>query len=258
MGADQSVEDGGVIVRNLTVETIPYEHEDGWVHRYTPDSFTADIQEVHTDPIVNTTTGITTYITTFGSAILPDEVPNTYLLVSRLVRLAAPHRLDLLSPGNLIRDTNGTVICCNSFDRNPNSDEILPLIPNEIATHDLQTAILEPAPENSVRNLTLETIVCRLPHYSIKYEPCGLHARVNEYYSDEKIEEPHGLKTRITQFGICPNLPAEEPNTTLIVSHAVLRSAPHRKDLVSVSSMLRNSNNKYVTAVSFSRNRGIP
>lgn len=50
---------------------------------------------------------------------LPDQLPHVYLIVSTLVRLAVPDRMDVLSPGELVRDGNGKPIGCNGFVRNP-------------------------------------------------------------------------------------------------------------------------------------------
>jgi hypothetical protein len=48
---------------------------------------------------------------------LPDPEPNTFYIVARLVLQACPNRKDLLAPGELVRDANGTVIGCKGFSR---------------------------------------------------------------------------------------------------------------------------------------------
>lgn len=59
------------------------------------------------------------YKNTVGDVMnLPDQVDDTYYIVSTLVKMAAPARKDLLSPGNLIRDDRGNVIGCDGFDAN--------------------------------------------------------------------------------------------------------------------------------------------
>ena len=64
--------------------------------------------------------GIPVYVTTFGEVVdLPEEEEGRYYIVSALVRAAAPGRQDLLSPGDPVRDGEGRVIGCRSFDRNP-------------------------------------------------------------------------------------------------------------------------------------------
>lgn len=56
------------------------------------------------------------YYTTSGNVIgLPDQRDGVLLLVSTLVREALKGRLDLLSPGDAIRDEKGVVIGCIGF-----------------------------------------------------------------------------------------------------------------------------------------------
>lgn len=63
--------------------------------------------------------GIPIFVPSFGNVEnLPEPHNNTYFIVSTLVRTALPHRLDLISPGNLVRDDNGNVIGCDGFDCN--------------------------------------------------------------------------------------------------------------------------------------------
>jgi hypothetical protein len=50
----------------------------------------------------------------YGSADLPPENGSLYI-VSALVRQAFPERKDLVSPGDLIRDENGSVIGCRNL-----------------------------------------------------------------------------------------------------------------------------------------------
>lgn len=55
-------------------------------------------------------------VSTLGEVTgLPEEVPGTYLLVSGMVRAACPTRMDLLSPGELVRDDKGRVQGCTSL-----------------------------------------------------------------------------------------------------------------------------------------------
>lgn len=57
-------------------------------------------------------------VTTGEVTDLPDPVDGTLLVVSALVRLALPHRTDLASPGQLVRDNDGNVVGCCSLDVN--------------------------------------------------------------------------------------------------------------------------------------------
>lgn len=55
-------------------------------------------------------------LTQTGEVIgLPEEKPNTWYIVSRIVREACPEREDLLVPANIVRDTDGTIIGCQGF-----------------------------------------------------------------------------------------------------------------------------------------------
>ncbi len=50
---------------------------------------------------------------------LPDPRPDTYYIVSAMVRNALPERKDLLSPFDLVRDDEGRVVGCRAFEINP-------------------------------------------------------------------------------------------------------------------------------------------
>lgn len=49
---------------------------------------------------------------------LPAPQPETYYIVSALVRAALPERADLLSPGDVIRDADGKIIGAKNLIRN--------------------------------------------------------------------------------------------------------------------------------------------
>ena len=46
---------------------------------------------------------------------VPDIVQGTYYIVSMLVRQALSYRHDIVSPGELVRDSSGNVIGCKGF-----------------------------------------------------------------------------------------------------------------------------------------------
>ena len=46
---------------------------------------------------------------------LPEAHPDTFLIVSAIVKIACPARSDLLSPGELIRDSEGKVVGCKGL-----------------------------------------------------------------------------------------------------------------------------------------------
>lgn len=50
--------------------------------------------------------------TYMGTTDLPDKETGVMYIVSMLVRQAFPNRLDLFSPGDLVRDEEGNIIGC--------------------------------------------------------------------------------------------------------------------------------------------------
>src|SRR5690554_3370931 len=50
---------------------------------------------------------------------LPDQQPGVWLLVSRMVAEAAPHRRDLVIPHGLVRDDVGRVVGCSALGQVP-------------------------------------------------------------------------------------------------------------------------------------------
>lgn len=65
---------------------------------------------------VGTCNGIPIVRVEFGDVVdIPEERPDTLLIVSAMVRSALPNRKDLASPGYLVRDANGVVIDCKNL-----------------------------------------------------------------------------------------------------------------------------------------------
>src|SRR5690554_1022699 len=50
---------------------------------------------------------------------LPDQQPGVWLIVSRTVAEAAPHRRDLVIPHGLVRDDAGRVVGCSALGQVP-------------------------------------------------------------------------------------------------------------------------------------------
>mgnify|MGYP003348687737 CR=1 FL=1 len=60
--------------------------------------------------------GVALVRATFGEVVdLPDPEEGVLLVVSALVRAAVPHRGDVASPGDLVRDGSGAVIGCRNL-----------------------------------------------------------------------------------------------------------------------------------------------
>lgn len=54
--------------------------------------------------------------TVYGEVVgLPEAVEGVLYVVSALVRSAAPHRVDVASPGDLVRDLAGQIIGCRNL-----------------------------------------------------------------------------------------------------------------------------------------------
>lgn len=63
-----------------------------------------------------TVDGLPVYRTTYGAVTgLPAPTPGVCWLVSLLVRQAAPERADLLTPGELVRNTAGQPVGCKGL-----------------------------------------------------------------------------------------------------------------------------------------------
>lgn len=68
---------------------------------------------------VDTIEGIDIYEVVYGEVTgLPEFKEGVYYVVSAMVRQALPHRKDLLSPGQLIRNEKGQPIGCLGLVRN--------------------------------------------------------------------------------------------------------------------------------------------
>jgi hypothetical protein len=60
--------------------------------------------------------GVPLFHRKFGDVTdLPDARDGVYLIVSAMVADAVPHRHDLISPGDLVRDDKGQPIGCKGF-----------------------------------------------------------------------------------------------------------------------------------------------
>jgi len=98
---------------NCTPHSISVVHGDETTE-YAPSGIIARATELRVS--CGTLLGVPVDRVTYGDVInLPDSVPGTWYIVSALVRLALPTRVDLVSPGTLLRDSNGVVIGCASF-----------------------------------------------------------------------------------------------------------------------------------------------
>jgi hypothetical protein len=74
---------------------------------------TAAVGSFDSIPLTVTTPGLVTG--------LPDAEDGVLIIASAMVRLAVPDRMDVASPGQLVRNDSGQVIGCSSLDINPSN-----------------------------------------------------------------------------------------------------------------------------------------
>jgi hypothetical protein len=102
---------------NLTPHVINMMHADGSIEVIEASGVVAR----HTEQriIVGSVNGIALYAVSYGEVSgLPEQTEDTFYIVSMPVRLALPTRKDLLSPGDLVRDSEGKPIGCKGFATN--------------------------------------------------------------------------------------------------------------------------------------------
>ena len=130
---DTTLTEGGNIMTDLKPITtvIDYTGRAATVHNldvHTLGGSVVTYEKLNLPPIRVATTrklvaqlpnGVGLYHTTTGEVVgLPDEQEGVLLIVPLMVRLARPDRLDLASPGALIRNEDGQPIGCDGLDLN--------------------------------------------------------------------------------------------------------------------------------------------
>ena len=117
---------------NLTPHTVNVVSKDGdIVTSFAPSgaiarvSVAETVAGVITVPVAAETAGeiwaydIPAVTSAYGDVMgLPVPAENVVYIVSAMVRLAVPHRRDVVSPSGLVRDGAGVVIGCRQFERN--------------------------------------------------------------------------------------------------------------------------------------------
>lgn len=102
---------------NLTPHTINIHTQAGVVS--VPASGTVARVATSREPLETLANGIQLYHTRYGEVEgLPEPQEGTGYIVSALVRQAVPMRLDVFSPGSLIRDGQGQPMGCEGLDAN--------------------------------------------------------------------------------------------------------------------------------------------
>jgi hypothetical protein len=109
---------------NLTPHAVVLHRADGTTESIPPSGTVARVSLVATR--VGTVAGVPVVTTRPGPVTgLPDfeSDDGAGYIVSALVRLALPERIDLFSPAELVRDISGNVIGCRSLEGNPTEEE---------------------------------------------------------------------------------------------------------------------------------------
>lgn len=102
---------------NLTPHMISYFSNTGAGQSFPPSGTVARVSTIEESlPDID---GIETIQQGYGPVIgLPEPQPDTYYIVSALVRVAVPDRADILVPAHHVRNEQGLVIGCRAFIRN--------------------------------------------------------------------------------------------------------------------------------------------
>lgn len=108
----------------MTPHAVVLSRADGTTETIPPSGTVARVSQVATRvgsvagvPVVTTRPGPVTGLPTFEA----DD--GAGYIVSALVRIALPERIDLFSPADLVRDASGAVIGCRSLEGNPTEGE---------------------------------------------------------------------------------------------------------------------------------------
>jgi len=109
---------------NLTPHVVTLHRADGGIMSVHPSGEVARVSQVATQigwvrnmPIITTRPGPVTGLPAFEA----DE--DAGYIVSALVRIALPDRIDLFSPADLVWDAAGAVIGCKALEGNPTEGE---------------------------------------------------------------------------------------------------------------------------------------
>lgn len=109
------------MIRNLTPHPVTLV-VDGQTITLPPDGTPPRVSTTETPAGAASVNGVQVPIFQVGTGDLvglPDQQPGVYLLVSRMVAEAAPHRRDLLVPHGLVRDDAGRVVGCSALGQVP-------------------------------------------------------------------------------------------------------------------------------------------
>ncbi|NBW21235.1 MAG: hypothetical protein EBR82_76065 [Caulobacteraceae bacterium] len=109
---------------NLTPHAVVLVLADGTLVAFPPSGKVARVSQLVTR--VGTVSGVPVVTTRPGPVTgLPDfdADDGAGYIVSALVRIALPDRIDLFSPADLVRDAAGNVVGCRALEGNPTEEE---------------------------------------------------------------------------------------------------------------------------------------
>ncbi len=99
---------------NLTPHAINLIRADGTIKTFAPDGTVARAEQILSK--INNDLDFPLVVERVGKVVgVPNEIENRMILVSAMVRTLFPRRMDLASPGELVRDSEGKVIGCKNF-----------------------------------------------------------------------------------------------------------------------------------------------
>lgn len=102
-------------LKNLTPHPITLVKHDGTTVVIAPESVPARVSEQVTNLPITIYDVPLTFVEPSNVTDLPPPESNVTLIVSRMVLDAAKHRADLVSPGALVRDSEGRIVGCAAF-----------------------------------------------------------------------------------------------------------------------------------------------
>ncbi|MGH4014474.1 MAG: hypothetical protein ACRDSL_11245 [Pseudonocardiaceae bacterium] len=107
-------------LRNLTPHPLTIITDAGSVHLMPEPGIRPRVDEARTvtEPVFVEEMAVPTVRVVGGGAVdLPEPVPGTLFVVSRVIAETCPGRTDLLVPYDLVRDESGRVVACRCLAR---------------------------------------------------------------------------------------------------------------------------------------------
>ena len=104
-------------VVNCTPHAVNLKMENGSYKTIEPSGLVPRVGTEQTEPKWNGSFWATRIVYKMDDILLPEPKQGTIYIVSKLCADAAPHRHDLWFPADLVRDSEGKIIACDSLGR---------------------------------------------------------------------------------------------------------------------------------------------